>query len=104
VARYWQRAALNVAEDLLDSLKAGLFDPTQPQPAIGEIAHVENMLTSLRRKDGAALVAEYQWWFERYPGMTTALVRAAKHREQAQRRALLAYLGLTVPGVGKVAA
>jgi hypothetical protein len=103
-ARYWQRAALCLTEELLDSLKAALFDPMLPLPEIGEIAQVESLLASLRRKEGAALVAEYRWWFERYPGMTAGLVRAAKHREKAERRALLEYLRQTEPAARKAAA
>lgn len=91
-ARYWQRSAVNMADDLLNGLKAALFDPTQEQPETGEIYRLENMLARLRRLDGAALVAEFQWWRGRYPGMTAGMIRAAKSREQAERRALLAYL------------
>ena len=86
-ARYWQRAALSMMEELLDSLKLALAD----SPATGEVADVERTLASLRRRDGALLIAEYQWWLEKHPGMTAALVLAAQRRERAQRRAVLAY-------------
>jgi hypothetical protein len=93
-AEYWRRAAVSMTEDILDSLKAALFDPTLPRPDVGEIFRVESLLASLRRKDGAELIAEYHWWLERHPGMTAALVRAAKQRERAERRALSAFLRL----------
>jgi len=102
-ARYWRRAAGNMAEELLDSLKAALVDPMLPQPDIGEIGHVENMLRSLQRIDGAALVGDFRWWLSRFPGMTAVMVRAGKRREEAQRRALLAYLGQTAPAAGSMA-
>ena len=91
-ARYWRRAAVNMGEDLLDSLKTALVDPMLPQPEIGEIGYVENMLRSLQRIDSAALVAEYRWWLEHHPGLTAAMVASAKRLERAQRHALLAYL------------
>jgi hypothetical protein len=103
-ARYWQRAAVCMAEELLNSLKAALFDPTLPQPDVGEIASVENLLGSLRRVDGAALVAEYKWRLERRPGMTAALVHVAKQREQAARRALLEYLKRADPATREAVA
>ena len=96
-ARHWQRAVVALTEELLDTLKTALFDPMLPQPEIGEIFHVENLLASLRRKDGAALVAEYRWWLECYPGITAGLVRSAKQRERAARRAVLEYLRNTGP-------
>ena len=91
-ARYWRRAAVNMGEELLDSLKTALVDPMLPQPETGEIGHVENVLHSLQRIDSAALVAEYRWWLEHHPGLTAAMVASAKRLERAQRRALLAYL------------
>jgi hypothetical protein len=102
-ARYWRRAAVNMAEQLLTTLKAALFDPTLPWPDVGEIAHIENMLTGLRRKDGPALVAEYRSWLDQCPGMTAALVHEAKCRERGERRALLVYLKQTAPAAGKAA-
>jgi hypothetical protein len=94
-ARFWRLSAVSMAEDLLVSLKSALFDPTLPQPEIGEIGHVENMLRSLQRINGAALVTEYHFWLEHHPGLTAAMVASAKRLERAQRRALLAYLNET---------
>jgi len=96
-ARYWRRAAISMADDLLDVLKAALADHTLPGPHVGEIGDVEAMLGRIRRTDGAALVTEFAWWREHYPGMTAAMVRAAKSREQAERRAVEAYLRLSDP-------
>jgi hypothetical protein len=96
-ARFWRRAAVNMAEDLLDSLKAGLSTTmvattTPMQPEVGELMHVTKLLARLKRIDGAALVTEYHWWLDRYPGLTAAMVASAKRLERSQRRALLAYL------------
>ncbi len=91
-ARYWRRAAVQMSESLLDSLKAGLVDPMLPQPDIGELQHLTGLLSRLQRLDGAALVAEYRWWLEHHPGLTAGMVASAKRLERAQRRALLAYL------------
>jgi hypothetical protein len=94
-ARLWQRASINMSEDLLTTLKAALFDPTLLQPATNEIYNIENMLSRLRRLDSTDLVAEYHDWRDRFPGITAALVRAAKDRERTERRVLLAYLRTT---------
>lgn len=96
-ARYWKRAAINMSEELLTGLKAGLVDPALPQPDTFEIYHVENMLSRLRRIDGAELVADFRSWRDQYPGITAALVRAAKDRERTERQVLLAYLKPTNP-------
>jgi hypothetical protein len=93
-----------MAEGLLDSLKAAFLDPTLPQPEIGEIASVHSMLASLRQKDGAELVDEYHWWFDHYPGMAAAMIRAAKARQRAELRAVLAFLRQTHPGARKAVA
>lgn len=102
-ARYWQRAAVNMAENCLAVLKGRLFDPTPEPEDLSEpvqlpgdgIFEVEQTLSRIRALDGAALIEEYRWWFERYPGMTGAMVRAAKARERAERRAVLTYLRLS---------
>jgi hypothetical protein len=94
-ARYWRRAAVSMAEELLVSLKSALFDPTLPLPEVDEIGHVENMMRSLQQQDGAALVAEFGWWLQHHPGLTLAMVASVKRLERAQRRALLAYLNET---------
>jgi hypothetical protein len=103
-ARYWRRAAVCIAEELLESLKGALFNPALPQPDVGEIASVENLLGSLRRVDGGALVREYRSWLERFPGHTAALVRVAKRHEQASRRALMEYLKQADPATKKAVA
>jgi hypothetical protein len=95
-AQYWQRAAVALTEELLNSLKLALFNPGQPQPGVDEIFEVENRLTSLRRKDGAALVEEYRLWAKQRPGLTAGLVRVAKQREREQLRALEIYVHWTM--------
>lgn len=102
-ARYWKRAAVLMIEELLHMLKAALVDPTLPQPGLTEIEATENMLSRLQRQDGGRLVDEYHWWLERYPGITAALVDAAKRWDRAERRALLAYLGETEESVKVIA-
>jgi hypothetical protein len=96
-AQWWRRAAINMAEDLLATLKAALFDGTLPQPEIGVIRSVEAMFGLLRRADGATLIEEYRWWLAHHPRMTAAMICAVKARERAERRALLAYLRLIDP-------
>ncbi len=91
-ARQWRRAAVSMTEELLDSVKGALFDSTQPAPGIGEIAHLERLLSRLERIEGRELANEYRSWADRHPGMTAALVHAGRTRELAERRALLAYL------------
>lgn len=102
VAGLWRRAAVNMAAELLDNLKAGLTDPTLPQASIGEIGNLDGLLCRLRRIDGAELVAEHGWWREHYPGLTGLMIRAARAREQVERRALVSYLGM--PDTGRCAA
>jgi hypothetical protein len=98
-ARHWQRAAVNMSEDLLVTLKAALFDPTLPQPASNQIYDIEQMLSRLRRIDGTELVTEYHWWQERYPGMTNAMIRAVKAQDHAAGKMLRAFLGQGEPCV-----
>jgi hypothetical protein len=103
-ALYWRRAAVCIAEELLESLKGALFNLALPQPDVGEIASVENLLGSLRRVDGGALVREYRLWLERFPGHTAALVHVARQREAAERRALMEYLKQADPATKKAVA
>jgi MFS family permease len=42
------------------------------RPEVGEIHHVENLAATLRRASGDQLVAEYEWWLQRYPDVTRA--------------------------------
>ncbi len=94
-ALLWRRAAVSMAEELLDELKATLMDRTLPQACIGEIYDVHWMIQRLRNADGAALVAEYGWWREHYPDLAAGMIRVARARGQAERRALVAYLRKT---------
>jgi hypothetical protein len=96
-ATLWRRAMVKLVEELLDSLKAALFDPTLPWPEVGEIYRTEKLLSRLQNIKGAELVEEYAWWATRYPGTTAGLVQTARAREKAEHRALLAYLKLTDP-------
>jgi hypothetical protein len=91
-ARFWKRASINLTEDLLTTLKAALFDSTVAPPGANQIYDIEQMLSRLRRIDGAELVTEYRDWRDRYPGMTAAMVRAAKEKERAEEKMLRAFL------------
>jgi hypothetical protein len=90
--RLWRRAAVSLAEDTLDMLKAALFDPTMEFSEAGEIYRMERLLARLRQLDGAELVTEYNWWTTHYPRTTAALIRIMRARERAERRALLAFI------------
>ena len=103
-ARYWRRAALSMTEQILDTLKAALFDPTLPWPGVGEIAEWTAQLARWQRLDGPALVEEFGWWLRHHAGMTAAMVASAKRLERAQRRALLVYMKQTAPAAGKATA
>jgi hypothetical protein len=91
-ARYWRTAAVALAEETMNGLKAALFDPMLPQPDTGEIGRFESLLVHWRRLEGALLVAEYVSQSDQKPGWTAALVRAGRERECAQKQAILAYL------------
>jgi hypothetical protein len=91
-ARLWWRTAIQMTEALLESLKVALFDPRLPKPGSCEVQETEEMLTALRRKDGAELVSEFRWWLENYPDMTAAMVLWARRRDREERRALDALL------------
>ncbi len=94
-ARYWRRAAVDMAEGILHRLKTALFDPTLPRPDVSEIRSMTDMLARLQGAGDTMLLSEYRWWCEHYPNMTAAMVRTAKRLEAAERRALLAYLRMT---------
>ncbi|MBZ5586320.1 MAG: hypothetical protein LAQ30_29865, partial [Acidobacteriia bacterium] len=99
-ARYWRAAAVDMAEDLLGVLKAGVFDPASPLEVgriTWEISGIEGMLSRLKRLDGAGLVAEYRDWLGVYPAIVAGMVAAARRLERARRAALLAYLGFGEP-------
>jgi hypothetical protein len=80
-ARYWQRAAVAMAEEVLANLKAELFDSTLPKPGLGEIKDWTSRLAAWQRLPGAELVAEYRSWRERDPVLTPALVQAGKNSQ-----------------------
>ena len=53
-ARYWRRAAVDMAEGILDQAKAALFDATMPRPDVGEIRSMTDMLARLQGAGDAA--------------------------------------------------
>jgi hypothetical protein len=93
-ARLWRGAAVSLAEETLDMLKAALFDPTMEFPEAGEIYRIEHLLSRLRSLEGGALVDEYSWWAARYPLTTAALVREGRERERTDVRAVCLYFGI----------
>jgi hypothetical protein len=96
-ARLWRRTAAEMAEDLLATLKAGLFDPPpeRSHPKVGEVAEWTRRLTRWRAIDAAELVNEYREWRECRPQLTSAMVRSAALQQTADRRALDRYWLLT---------
>jgi len=94
MARLWRRAAIDLSEELLDVLKAVFFTGPSDRIDFDGIRDTTRLLSTLQRIDGAALVAEYGWWRERYPGMTAAMVHAARRRAQIERTALEEYLSI----------
>ena len=96
-AQLWRRAALALGEEILDRLKAGLFDPAAAmRPESGEVAEWTARLARWRRLDGAALVAEYADWRRDHPDLTAGMVWAARTRDAAERRALEVYVRMTM--------
>lgn len=94
-AKYWQRAAIVLGEDLLARLKASFFDLTaQDQVSSSELRDFTYLLRRLKQIDGAQLVDEYSQWMSRCPRLTAGMVYAAQVRDKSERRALLAYLTL----------
>jgi hypothetical protein len=96
-AQYWRRALVKLTEELLDSLKTALFDPTLPQPALNEIYNVERVLARLQHLDGRELVNEYLESTKEQPLITAYLVDLAKKQERVERAALLEFLGVSEP-------
>jgi hypothetical protein len=96
-AQYWRRAAARLTEEVLDGLKAALFDPTLPSPAVNEIYHTERLLARLRHLEGRELVDEYTWRAKDQPHTTAYLVGWAKKQECVERAALLEFLGVPEP-------
>jgi hypothetical protein len=92
IARDWRRGLVNVLDELLANLKVGLFEATLPQPDSGEILRLEKLRSYLRNLGQLALVQEYRNWAAKWPASTAALVRAAKNREAAEKRALRIFI------------
>ncbi len=97
VARLWRRAAVNMATQVQDAAKAALFDPSVSPAPVQDIADMERLVRRLNRLDGTELISEYREWATAYPRLTEVMVKTARTREAAERRALLAYLQQTNP-------
>jgi hypothetical protein len=92
-ARYWRRAAILLAEELLDSLKMRFFDPDAPATVeASDLRSVTRLLGELHRIDGVELVEEFRWWYREHPVLTKGLIYAAEIRVEAERRAICRYL------------
>ncbi len=96
-ARLWRRAMLDIYDEILTNLKAGLFDPMLPQPEDGEIKELEGLYAFVRDAPEAGLVFEYRRWRDMWPATTVAMIRVARSREQADRRALERFLSQIEP-------
>jgi len=94
-AMLWRRAAVLLGEEVLDRLKAALWDSALPRPRYGEIAWWTSLLVRWQRLDGVALVEEYRLWIRLDSRLTTGLVRAARNLELAELRALLRLMRMT---------
>jgi hypothetical protein len=97
-ALLWRRAAVVLGEQVVDGLKAALADQTLPWPPVGEIARWTAQLAAWRRLDDAGLVAEYRAWTKHNPVLTSAMVYVARMYEEAEVRALRAYLNMVATG------
>jgi hypothetical protein len=96
-AQYWRRAVVYFTDQLLNSLKAALFDPTLPWPAPGEIYNVECVLARLQHLDGRELVSKYLESTKEQPFLCAYMVALAKTQERTERAALLEFLGVSEP-------
>ncbi|MGA3099089.1 MAG: hypothetical protein ABSF25_21745 [Bryobacteraceae bacterium] len=92
-ARCWRRAAVGLGEETLDREKSRLFGPTEGRADLSAMRDISGMLAWLQCMGDAALAELYREWRRQYPGMTCALVRWAREREQVEVRALCRYLG-----------
>jgi hypothetical protein len=90
-ARLWLRTALDLAEEVSDQLKEAIGTPTPPP--VGEVARWWQQSERWRRLKDGKLVAEYEWWRQHSPKLTTGMVAVARNREAAEMRALRRYLG-----------
>lgn len=93
-AQFWCRTAIQLAEEILGELKAGLFDPSLPQPEMGELHALTVQIARWRNMDGTELVADYHWWRQREPGLTDAMVHAGRRRQAVEQQALRDYFGI----------
>jgi hypothetical protein len=97
-ARHWRRTAVALGEELLGALKIAFFDPSNTlRVTSSDLRDITRTLERLRRLNGAELVAEFHWWVQHEPQSTAAMVRWARIRAEAERRAILRYLGFS-PG------
>jgi hypothetical protein len=94
-ARYWKRSAIDMAEEALANLKAALFARDQHQPDADEIYRLTQQLIRWQKLDDSALVAEYQSWRKRSPGLAWAMVKAARECEVTEAYALCRFLGFS---------
>ena len=95
-ARLWQRAAIVLAEEVLDQFKTALFDPAATaRPPIGEIGWWTRQLARWRGIDRGELVSEYLHWVKHHRRLTAGMVGAARMLEAAEMSWLRAHLGLT---------
>lgn len=80
-ARWWRRAAIELAEATLVDLKSRLFDPIAEAPDPNEIYAVSQFVAVLRKLDGQSLVEEFRTWRNRNPQLAAALVKAGGNSE-----------------------
>jgi hypothetical protein len=92
LALLWRRAAVMLTQETLDRLKGALFDSDLPWPEINEIYNIEQLLKRLVKSDGIELIEEFEWWKDKYPGITEALVKQAQKRERIEVLALQQFI------------
>lgn len=92
-ARYWRRAAVSLAEEVLDREKSRLFDAGEGPADLSAIRHVSGMLARLRAGGDVALVHQYRDWRGDAPHTTARMIQWARQREETEARALCRYLG-----------
>lgn len=94
-ARAWRQTAIALAEEALVLLKASFLDAAgESDVADADLRSVTEQLAYVNRLGAmeTTLVAEYRFWCERYPNMTSAMVYVARLRERANRRALFRFV------------
>jgi hypothetical protein len=88
IALLWMRAACHIAQQVVDELKAALFDPVSPDlSVIPELQSIERKLACWRTSSGAAIVAEYRAFLVAAPRLCAGMVKAAWRRRQLEERA-----------------